>query len=111
MRLEVRCCCQPQKLLGTVEVPDDTRRGQNVTWVLAPSMLCAKLDEWLSHPEFKVYRRPAETLTLPIQTFVIPPGLATRGESGLAVKAEGVGLETLRKISTFIEAKDGPHQA
>jgi hypothetical protein len=31
-RLEVRCCCQPEKLLGSLPVPDGVREGQTLVY-------------------------------------------------------------------------------
>lgn len=90
MRLEVRCCCQPQKLLGTVEVPDNACAFSPVVWK------CISVEDTFSiKPTTAI-----ETIRLHVHYY----RPKSTGGSYLAVKAEGVGLETLRKIPTFEEA-------
>jgi len=82
MRMQVRCCCQPTKLLGTVEVPDMTLRSDHVSFGLVGHL----------------GDNHVETLTLPLAR------IANEWTEWTAVKAEGVDIETLRRIPSFIEA-------
>ena len=96
-RLEVRCCCQPQKLLGTLPVTDNHGASFQFT-VMKPRTY-----------DFDFSRLPITTpvnrqfVTMPIESFVDMSG--PHPKYGLAVKAEGVPIETLRLIPGFIEHK------
>ena len=80
-RMDVRCCCQPQKVLGSLPVPNPVLSGQCVTYYRT------------------TITDSIETLTLPVATLY-----SRRGGMTLALKAEGVTLETLRTIPEFVEA-------
>ena len=77
-RLEVRCCCQPKKLLGTLPVPDHGL-------VFPP----------LQH---SADSNPRDRVMLPVATF-------WQRHKGyrLALKAEGVTLDVLRTVIGFEE--------
>lgn len=83
VRLEVRCCCQPQKIFGTLEVPDDR------AW---------------DGGSFEVpIRRPEgaiEVETIRIRGFSFIPG-----EWDVAVYSDDRPLEFWRQIPTFKEAR------
>lgn len=79
MKVEVRCCCKPEKLLGTLELQTDRVRS-----VVLPL-------------------NDGKTLTLPVAIFSRGYG---DSRSYRAVKAEGVDLETLMKCPSFEPAKD-----
>lgn len=32
MRMQIRCCCRPEIVIGTVDVPDNTKKGDQVTF-------------------------------------------------------------------------------
>lgn len=91
MRLEVRCCCQPQKLLGTVEVRDD--HGDVVVFdIPGPHSGPRELSAVAS----------MNVVQLPVAIINILDGYGRQAYR--AVKAEGVSIETLRTIPSFIEA-------
>lgn len=79
MRLEVRCCCVPKKLLGTVEVP-----AEFVT----------------RHAEINFRREDGSRLTLPVELF--KPSQYDRAY--LALKSQETPIEVLRTIVGFEEA-------
>jgi len=83
MKVEVRCCCQPMKLLGTVIIDDRLMHADSVTFALR-----GNIDD-----------RHQKILTLPLAMF------ADGGRTWIAVKAEGVDLDTLRRIPYFVEAR------
>lgn len=83
-RMDVRCCCQPQKVLGSLPVPNPVVSGQ-----------CVVYYQNTIHADGHV-----DTLTLPVATLY-----SRRGGMTLALKAEGVTLETLRTIPEFMEAR------
>jgi len=99
MRMEVRCCCQPKKLLGTVEVPNGTKANDLLVFPLM-TMMDVHWGAPYESPEVGV---SLDTLRLQCKTFV------PQGRSGYpAVKAEGVSLDTLRRIPSFEEAEWTP---
>lgn len=92
MRMEVRCCCQPQKLLGTVEVRNGTVAEQAVYFGL--------MVDW------SPYAIKDETVVPPtVRSLTLYTDIWTddNGERHVAVKAEGVGLDVLRRIPSFEE--------
>lgn len=103
-RMEVRCCCTPNKLLGTLPVADAVFRGgvNSVDFILVgvprlglpSSMITMEIAEWQCHVSVDEYL--ADSL------FSRPTRVA---ESGAALKHEGVTIETLRRIPGFIESK------
>jgi hypothetical protein len=99
-RMEVRCCCSPRKLLGTLPVPDLTDAGTSVEFsVMQPRV---NFNHWRDE---SVTRAPANRhLTLQAENFQASDG--DQMVAGIALKAEGVPVETLRRIPGFIEAKN-----
>lgn len=83
--LEVRCCCQPRKVLGWLEVPEHrAQAGERASFPLTAT--------W----------RPGrvllpESVTLPVATVM------EYGHAWPALKAEGVTIERLRRIQGFRE--------
>jgi hypothetical protein len=140
--LEVRCCCQPQKLLGWLPGPDDARKGMKCCFSIKPAgMLSAfsadfvpKFDQLtLSIAQISLtvsvdtgcqngYRLIISETRFPITgtplffTNTYPRSNAGLDEAivearrymnnnpgHLAFKAEGVNLDTLRRVSGFKE--------
>lgn len=92
MRLEVRCCCDAGRLLGTIEVPDEyAESGMKIIYPLqAPCALLSKPGE-------------IEKVMLEVsKVYGIDhgPDMPAR----LAVKSNHAPLESLRRIASFKEA-------
>jgi hypothetical protein len=87
--IEVRCCCQPQKLLGWLDIP----LPASACRITLPIPM-----KPVFHDAYPATRALGE-LTLAIEQFA-PEGRAPY----LAAKAEGVSIETLRLVSRFREA-------
>ena len=105
-RMEVRCCCTPNKLLGTLPVPDGAGPGARIKFPLMQHAMQMTRAE--SSLEFE-----AQRWTLAVE---LPPELLmyaqsavlekmARPDGGVALKREGVTVETLRLIPGFIEEK------
>lgn len=103
-RMEVRCCCTPNKLLGTLPVTDRVFNGNEQSMEfplmgvpsqgLPYSRITLDVAEWV---ESRIIGPLGDLLVqLPMDY-----GLS---RSGVALKHEGVTLETLRRIPGFIEA-------
>jgi hypothetical protein len=106
VRAEIRCCCDPGKLLGTVEVPDS---GFYEGAVLRFALRSDPLD-WLKPPPEPQPLLEQGTLSLPVASFGIGRGgILTVGETaweqGLAIKSNDTPIEVLRRIPTFQEAE------
>lgn len=107
MRLEVRCCCKPTKLLGWLEVPRElVQLGGRVCFETEPRY------QWADGYAVQLHRR--QTITLPIAMFkttdVFRVEVDGRHEdfelewdAHLALKSEEVPLEVLRQIPGFLE--------
>lgn len=95
MRMEVRCCCQPQKLLGTIEVPDGTKAETLLHFPLTKNV---PLADWFAATG------PASTKEAFEEVRLYTDVWCGQGRRVVAVKAEGVGLDVLRRIPTFVEA-------
>lgn len=81
-RMEIRCCCNPAKLLGTVDVPDTMRR--TVRWAIADG----------------------EILELPIAPITMPDGHG-HFMSYAAIKSMDTPLWKLKCIPSFREVNRG----
>lgn len=98
-KVEVRCCCQPQKLLGWVEVPRaKLYEGHHVRLLVTPDPRALLAVGASPAPEIAGFA----FLSLPIARIATPEN--SRG--WLAVKAEGVPLSTLRRVAGFIENRE-----
>jgi hypothetical protein len=95
VKIEVRCCCDPEKILGWVPAPDDVRRGDIIQFVVSPRRW---RQAWIgATPSFE----PLDTISLPaeeIRTYV-------NGEPvvSIALKSEETSLERLRLIRGFVD--------
>lgn len=90
MKLELRCCCEALKLLGWIEVPEQARHGQQVSYALLDKL---SLGEELP--------RPLLSVVLEVAHFYEQETKLPR----LAVKCCRVPLEVLRRIASFEEAE------
>lgn len=97
-RMEVRCCCKPQKLLGWLPVPASAALGETLHFTIPP--VVRFLGTPLEPQGFTEEGR--RVISLPVEMFggVIRPGVF--GEH-LALKSEETPLETLRQIPGFVE--------
>lgn len=97
MRYEVRCCCRPKKLLGWLEAPPGVESWH---WPLLPKTtsgdMLKRMGKAPSAADFN-----HEEIRLPIELFRVGIG----GRYYLAIKAEGVSIEKLRRAFTFEEAR------
>ncbi len=104
MKVEIRCCCEPGRLLGTVDL--DVPRiyeGQVIDLSLRPMWSLRPSWEQRDGDLFKII--PAEKLSLPV-------GFARGWDSrtseyfqSLAIKSNDTPIQTLRRIATFQEAR------
>jgi hypothetical protein len=98
MKLEVRCCCTPLKLLGWLEWPDDGRRSMR--FLLLRTM--AEF-EW-DNDQVKI-----DAIELEVSSYYSVYGRAAP-TSYKAVKDEGLPIEVLRRVPGFTENKHSqPH--
>lgn len=88
MRMEVRCCCQPQKLLGWFEFGREPQ-GESINYV--------RMQRWGYRETFGDVA--VGKGTLPIETIQHEDGRRYR-----AIKAEGMSVEELKEIQGFIPA-------
>lgn len=86
VRLEVRCCCQPKKLLGWLTVPD--ARCLSVSFCIPQRLLA----------------RTAKPVIVKLSLDQINCEIDGELVSYRAIKAEGAPLKLLRKIPGFEEA-------
>lgn len=93
-RLNVRCCCQPTKILGTMEVPSSMTSPGTFRVLLRSSL--GPLAEW--KPQELSSEQPIKTEVLKTATIA-----GFRGEPELAVYGEERPMEFWRQIPTFRE--------
>lgn len=96
-RVEVRCCCQPKRLLGWLPV-DELKiwEGSKVRFLVAPARTFRELGA------APISELAVSTLELPILTACLPDA---DGGRRLALKSEETPIETLRRIPGFVEAR------
>ncbi len=96
-RVEVRCCCQPRKLLGTLPVGDaELRIGATLMFGRIP----LKLERWAHIVEV------SPDLLRDAASPSLFEYLRQSRAGGVAFKADGLPIEVLRTIPEFIEAKE-----
>lgn len=96
MRYEVRCCCQPQKLLGWI---DGISKGA------AAVTLCV-----VSLRGFHMELSSIKKVTLPIEQISLPVVNLLGGVDYIhypAVKAEGLTVEELKQFAGFEPNESG----
>lgn len=97
--LEVRCCCQPRRLLGWLAAPERPEVGLKVTFAVRP-------ERSLQFAHNPPQRGGGWTVSLPIERFAesrIGVDGSEHRAHGLAFKSEETPVETLRRIPGFIE--------
>jgi hypothetical protein len=100
---EVRCCCDPLKLLGYLPSPPDG--GAHADFTLAPVFQSPA-----PGPRPVTEYLPGGHVRLSLCEFAIPDPEYTPGSMfgmyirGLAYRADGVELETLQRIPGFLTA-------
>lgn len=104
MRVEIRCCCEPGKLLGTVEVDVPyLYEGQLLRFHVRGAISLKPAWEQRDGDLFMEHR--PEWLALPVsrvQGYVFSSGEYL---NGLAVKSNDTPIEKLRLIAGFQEAQ------
>lgn len=113
--LEVRCCCRPQQLLGTIALPSvvtvrgratlavQLRCGDELTFMLRPEL--AEDRRWLCAHRYAMEPPPlvrTSRLTLAIAEWS-EIGADDRRVTRPAFRAEDVPLEILRRVPGFTE--------
>jgi hypothetical protein len=97
---EVRCCCDPAKLLGYVRTSRDVRVGTEVRFVLRPPAS----DRWrIGDPSRPVDRTPNTRLALPFLAWARSENGRTV-ESGQAFASRDTPIEVLRRIQSWVDA-------
>lgn len=108
--MDVRCCCTPNKLLGTLPVPDTTKVGGRVNFVVMKprnsDFRVTRVSPTPDYIEFEVqeWSQIERDQTVPDHELTLFSGHGFTRESGVALKHEGVTVDTLRRIPGFIEA-------
>jgi len=97
-RLEVRCCCQPNKLLGWLYA--DADRDVVLSRLVSPSPVPLMTD---ANSRVPIVPERCHQITMEIATIALGEGF----QPYRAIKAEGVPIETLRRIPGFIEYHGG----
>lgn len=96
-RVEVRCCCRPEKLLGWLQVPEEQLRAGNKIGFMAVATVNLTLADGpgvMATVGGHVVELPVEYITL---------AGATIADAYLALKSEETPIETLRQIRGFVE--------
>jgi len=88
--IEVRCCCQPEKLLGWLPTPDRLYCGGRVTYVIPPRVDGPVLRGFTIQPAAVV-------------VFEVAMVRAKDSSEWLALKGDETPLELLRRIPGFQE--------
>lgn len=96
IHLEVRCCCQPKKLLGYLPVdPQLAIRGARIRFAIPATFPYSR--SRLGDGDVKT--TPQEVIVLPVESFQS----SNPDERHLALKSEETPIETMRRIPGFVE--------
>lgn len=103
IRMDIRCCCTPGKLLGSVPVRDETTVGEKIKFLVTkPSVRFDPL-------AFQHTRFDPTHVTLEVAEFgeVIDGSIGNPGRlrKGLALKSGELPIEVLSRIPGFIPAE------
>ncbi len=105
MRVEIRCCCDPGKLLGTVEVDvPHLSEGQVFEFFLQPVIHLRPF--WEQKDGDLFVSEPGERLSLPVgfwQGEIRFVGAAWERAAVLALSSNDTPIEKLRRIASFRE--------
>jgi len=96
--LEVRCCCQPRKLLGWLPVPIGVQPGPGVEVMFTVEQPRVELEGLRFDERVRVRHIPGRRVTLPMAEW--REGSEPRR---LAFKSEETPVEDLRRIPGFSE--------
>lgn len=94
--MEVRCCCQPKKVLGWLPVPDDVEEGMTMAYA-GVSRLPSPTDLWMDCA-------PVTCKSIPVVQLKVAR-IAVGESSWLAMKGEGMTVEQLRTLVRFEESR------
>lgn len=98
MKLEVRCCCQPTKLLGWLPVRDEVHDGDRIDFAVSTS--------WSILSSQDIPRPCVDKITLQAATYWERFDIeGAPAEAHLALKSEETPVERLRLIRGFEEAR------
>jgi hypothetical protein len=105
MRVEVRCCCDPGKLLGWVELAGraQIKEGDVLSLALLPER---DMTPYMEAALYGSIHHEVLRLTVAFwQGEAHDFGKAWEREAGLALKSNDTPIETLRRIAGFQEAQ------
>jgi hypothetical protein len=105
VRAEVRCCCDPGQLLGTIDVDVPyLYEGQVFRFFVGPSVSLRPY--WEQRDDDLFITEAGEQLTLTVAR--VQGRVLGTGEvlDGLAIKSNDTPIEKLRRINGFQEAKE-----
>lgn len=102
--MEIRCCCTPGKLLGSVPVRDGTLVGDRVKfWVAKPSVRFDPKAFKSTHTETESVILEVAEVDASVQDQI--RGARVRLSSSVALKSGGYPLDVLSRIPGFIPAE------
>lgn len=104
MRVEIRCCCDPGLLIGTVEVDVPSLYEGQLIHLHVPPTISLK-PSWDQRDGDLFIEHKAERLVLPVSR--VQGHVLRSGEylNGLAIKSNDTPIEKFRRMRTFREAK------
>ena len=89
IRREVRCCCQPNKLLGWLDVRED---ADHIMFMISPEP--KRVPRMIDHTQE----------TMQVERVVLDVARLRRPEGDIiAIKDNGLSIDKLRRIPGFIE--------
>lgn len=101
--VEIRCCCDPNLLLGHVVLDrDSVREGEIISFPLRIEVSLKPM--WLQADEDPFVVAPREVLRLPVAVATVLDRVNSRYAHLLAIKSNDTPIEKLRRIQGFTEA-------
>lgn len=112
MRVEVRCCCVPVKLLGWMEVtvgPEEVRPGFTYLFRVKDSdeVVALTTGRWAEYQEIETGYKPSfDALMVSGDVIDVGGGKYARRRTGVAINSEERSVEFFRKLAAFVENKE-----
>ncbi len=103
-RIEVRCCCHPEKLWGTIEIPEAYLEFTHINVAVSIQRTMGRV---IKHPfvRFEIAEITTYDPTTPVFPITTETETSVRSRYRALKKPHDVTIEDLRMLTGFVESK------